>query len=110
MVLSTPGTSGYRLSYKKVLRAVPHKPFHIGYQYNIINIFNRGYECLKQRAFRFHAGAGLMVRRRSCLPSGAWPALMDSAELRACEQFVRARTRFEVRLAEKPIRVLECEP
>ena len=35
---------------------------------------------------------------------------MDSAELRACEQFVRARTRFEVRLAEKPIRVLECEP
>ena len=31
MVLSTPGTSGYRLSYKRVLRVVPHKPPKIGY-------------------------------------------------------------------------------
>ena len=30
MVLSTPGTSGYRLSYKQVLRAVPHKPLRWG--------------------------------------------------------------------------------
>ena len=29
-VLSTPGTSGYRLSYKRVLRVVPHKPLRSG--------------------------------------------------------------------------------
>ena len=31
VVLSTPGTSGYRLSYKQVLRAVPHNPLKMGY-------------------------------------------------------------------------------
>ena len=29
-VLSTPGTSGYRLSYKRVLRVLPHKPLGSG--------------------------------------------------------------------------------
>ena len=29
-ILSTLGTSGYEISYKRVLRAVPHNP-HIGY-------------------------------------------------------------------------------
>ena len=29
-ILSTPGTSGYRLSYKRVLRVVPHKPLRPG--------------------------------------------------------------------------------
>ena len=29
-ILSTPGTSGFRLSYKRVLRVVPHKPLRSG--------------------------------------------------------------------------------
>ena len=29
-ILGTPGTSGYRVSYKRVLRVVPHKPLRPG--------------------------------------------------------------------------------
>ena len=39
MVLSTPGTSGYRLSYKQVLRALPTNP-------SDRVSFNRGYDIM----------------------------------------------------------------
>ena len=41
-ILSTPGTSGYRLSYKMVRRAVPHKPPRSGifFKTEVVKIAN----------------------------------------------------------------------